>query len=494
MSAARVRVAASILGMVLFVAATARAVQEDLLDKVRAIVADAKPLVEKANDVDLEMEQRRAPRRDAFKKLKEALKLFDQYLDLNPTLVDKYDKEYSEVATEIFWLKKDSGLGELEKEKTPDAEPAAPASPAPEAPTPGGGPASKLAVPPPPKLGPEAPAAKGEAPSDFAFRAKTKLAVIAEFEKAHPGDLPTLKGHYEQFLADFSDPSLPEYATAVEKLGRINDRMKTVLKEVGKRDPDTIKTDDSKAEKTIFGRLTQDFNSKDVETRRRAARLMAAARVRSAAHFLARGLTDADEEVAKTCREGLIGVGGRFVGEKLVEFYRDAPKEKQRAAIDVLELITKKGPVDAAAQAPSIGHFVLSNESDIAEYSINLLTRLGKVGGPGLMLGLDSKIPLKKTETMKALADVRYYKAATTIADRYLAPKTPPAIRQAAIDALKKMGKPAVPYLISQLTGSSGQWTSWVVRQITGDDSIGIGDEKGARAWCNAHPDEIKED
>ncbi len=464
----------------------ARAVQEELLAEARQLVVDAKPLVQAANDVDQPMEQRRAPRKEAFAKLKHARELFDKYLDLNPSMEEKYDKEYSEIFAEIYWLKKESGLGELEPEKPSTPEPPASGS--------GGAPGVGPAPASPPALGPEPPAGKGESPSDFAFRAKRKLAAIAAFEKAHPGDLPTLKIHYEQFLSDFSDPSLPEYAVAVEKLGAINDRLKNVLKEVAKRDPDSIKTDDSKAEKTIFGRLTQDFSSKDQDARRRAAHLMAAARVRSAAHFLARGLTDADDEVAKICREGLIRCGGRFVGEKLVEFYRDAPKPKQDAAMDVLDAITKKSPVDAAAESESIGHFVLSNESDVAERALDVLTKMGKPGGPGLMFGLDSKIVAKKICAMQALATVRYNKAAPEIARRFLPTRVNPALHQPAMDALKALGKPAVPYLIPILSSDAGAWTAYVLREITGDPSIIIGDEKKVRAWCNAHKDETKDD
>jgi len=480
-----VQAVAAALAVAAFVA-TALAVKEELLEEARKYVAESRPFVEKANDVDLPMEQRRAPRKEAFTRLKHARELFDQYLDANPSMEEKLDGEYTKIVGDIFWLKKESGLGELEKEPPSDAPPP---TPSPEDKSAGSGGA---VAPPagPPKLGPEAPAGKGESPSDFAFRAKKKFEAIAAFEKAHAGDLPTLKGHYEQFLADFSDPSLPEYALAVEKLGKINDRLKTVLKEDGKRDPDTIKTDDSKAEKSIFGRLTSDFNSKDAETRRRAAHLMAAARVRSAAHFLARGLFDPDEQVADSCRDGLIGVGGRFVGEKLVEFYRDAAKEKQLVALDVLAAIVKKGPVDAAAESPSIGHFLLSNESDVAVRSLDLLTSMGRIGGPGLMFGLDSKIVLKKTETMKSIATVKYYRAATTIADRYLGTKVPPALRQAAMDALEALGKPAVPYMISVLSSDSGAYTAFVLRKITGDPTIIVGDEKKVRAWCNEHKDE----
>jgi hypothetical protein len=488
MSVLAQRLAACLVAAAAFVAATpADAVEEQLLEKARALVVEARPFVEKANDVELEMEQRRVPRKEAFKRLKDARALYDKYLDTpgNESMEEKLDKEYVEMMVLLHGIKKDSALGELEKDsettELPRAEGAAPTKPPAE---PGTGDA------PPPPVAPTAPAA----PPTDAGAAKRQLKAITDYEKDHPGDLPLLERFYTKFMADFPDVTTPEYAAAAERLGKIKDRIKSVFQSVAKRDYDTLSGGETKDERTIFGKLSQDFNSKEPDVRRRAASLMAASRCRSAAYFLARGLTDKDEILATICREGLIGIGGTYVGENLVKLYRDAAKPKQDAALEVLSEVTKKSQVDAVAVSHWIGRFVLSNESDVAEASIALLVRMGKAGGPGLMNGLDSKIPLKKVETMKALADIRYYRAATTIADRYLAPKTPPALRQAAIDALKTMGKPAVPHLISQLAGSSGQWTAWVVREITGDKSITIGDEKGARAWCNAHPDEIKDE
>ena len=67
------------------------------------------------NDVDLEMEARKGPRKDAFLKLKQARKDYDDYLDANPSMEDKIDKEYCDAVALLFWIKKDSSLGELGK-------------------------------------------------------------------------------------------------------------------------------------------------------------------------------------------------------------------------------------------------------------------------------------------------------------------------------------------------------------------------------------------
>jgi hypothetical protein len=469
-----------------FAVSAARAVQEELLDEARKLVLEAKPLVEKANDMDLDMEARKPPRKEAFGKLKHARELYDKYLDANPSMEDKLDKEYVDLVAMLYWIKKDSTLGDLEKEgppaDLPHAPDAAPGSPAaPDKPKP---PEWKdKATPGQPDTGGDA---KAPAP-DLPERAKRQFAAIVDYQKKNPGDLPRLLEFWQKFLADFPDPSLPEYGQAVERIGKINDRMKGVLKEVGKRDPDSIPGAESKDEKAIFGRLSQDFSAKDDDVRRRAAKLMADSRARSATFFLARGLTDKDAEVARICREGLIAIGGTFAGENLVKLYRDAPKERQQLAMDVLKAITLKGAVDAVAESPHIARFALSNDDDVADGAISLLTQMGKAGGPGLVAALDTKIVEKKIKVIGALADVKYYRSATKLAERFLGTSNTdpaPRLRDAAMEALKKMGVYVIPYLIPMLRSGSGQYTAFVITKITGQP-FGFNDEKKVRAWWN---------
>jgi hypothetical protein len=467
-----------------FLLSAALAVQEELLEQARKLVAEAKPFIEKANDVDLEMGERRAPRKEAFTRLKAAREAYDKYLDANPSMEEKLDKEYCDVAALLYWIKKDSGLGELEKDSPQPTLPGGEdrAAKAPEwkdKPTPGTEPA-----------GGSSPAA----PTD-AERAKRQFAAILDYEKKNPGDLPVLLKFYEQFLADFGDPSLPEYAQAVEKLGKINDRMRGVLKEVAKRDPDTISGAESKEEKSIFGRLSQDFNAKDPEIRRRAAKLMAASRTRSATYFLARGLADKDTELAGICREGLVAIGGSSTGENLVKLYRDASKEKQQAAVDVLSEITKKGPVDGAAESVHIGRFALSNDPDVASSAVNLLVAMGRPGGPGLLVALDSKIVEKKVAAMDGLAAIRWYRSATRIGD-FLVTGDGHALetlRAAAIRNLKSMGTPVIPYMIPLLSSGSRQYAALTMREITGA-MIGMNNPRAWRQWCDEHAAEVKDE
>ena len=463
---------AAFLAVLAFVSSIAYAVQEELLEQARKFVAEAKPYIETANNVDIEMEQRRGPRKEAFTRLKAARDAYDKYLDANPSMEEKLDKEYCDVAALLYWIKKDSGLGELEKDSPqpvlPGEDRAAKAPEWKDKPTPGT----------------EAPAGAPTAPTD-AERAKRQFAAILDYEKKNPGDLPVLLKFYEKFLADFGDPSLPEYAQAVEKLGKINDRMRGVLKDVAKRDPDTVGSE-SKEEKSIFGRLSQDFSSKDPEIRLRAAKLMAASRTRSATYFLARGLADKDEELARICCGGLVAIGGSSAGENLVKLYRDASKQRQLDALDVLSQITKKGPVDGAAESVHIGRFALSNDPDVASSAVSLLTAMGRPGGAGLLVALDSKIVEKKVAAMDALAAIRYYRSSTRMGD-FLVTGDGPALetlRAAALKNLKAMGVYTVPYLIPLLQTGSRQYTSLVLGEITGV-RYGMNGAKLYRQWWN---------
>ena len=473
-------IAAAVFGVVLALCASAgRAAQEELLTQARQLVAEAKPFVAAANDVDAEIADRKAPRREAFKRLKEARTLYDRYLDANPSQEEKLDKEYVEAMVLLHGIKKDSSIGELDRD---DAAPASsdaarPADGA--APTPSDGAAT----------GPAAGDAPTPATPDAAARAKARLDEVRAFEKAHPGDLPQIQKLYSAFLAEFPDPALPEYTDAATRLGAVNDRIKSVFQTATKRDYDSLAGSDTKDETKVLNRLTQDLASKDSAVRCRAARLLTATRSRSATFFLARGIPDKDEEFAGLCRHGLVAIGGTHAGENLVKLYRNASPEKQALAIDVFGEIVKKGPFEAVNQSRAIGRFTLSNEGPVALDAFKLLTSMGPYGGPGLVVALDSRVMEKKGYAMDKIAEVKYLKGAGILALRYLVEGKDggtAALRGHAMGTIEKMGVPAVPYLIDALHGPTGRYTGLVLTKITGVE-IEAEEMKKAREWWENH-------
>jgi hypothetical protein len=445
--------------LVALLAGAALAVQEDALEKARALVAEAKPYVEKANDPDLGMEERKAPRKEAFKRLKEARALYDTYLDANPAEVEKLDQEYVEAMVLLFAIKKDSGLGELEKNPEP--------------------PHATPPAPPPGTAPPVAPTAK------------EALAAIREYEKAHPGDLPHVQSLSIKFLADFADPALPEFAEESEHLGKLSDRIKSVFQAAAKHDYDSISSSDSKEENAIVKRLTADLRSKDAEVRRRAARLMVATRLRAVTPELARGIVDKDETIAKTCREGLVTIGGSAAGDALITPYCFGPKENQRVAMGVFQALIAKGGMEAAYQCRAIGRFTNSAADDVTAQAFAMLKSMGKAGGPGLLVAIVSTGDLdKKAEIMGRVVEAKYWRGATFLAERFLVAAngdpSAPFLYTAAWNAIEKMGVYAVPYLITAMTGASGRYTAALVSKIT-KVPVEPNEQEKVRDWWVSH-------
>lgn len=472
---------AAAAALLLLCVSWAIAAQEELLDQARKLVGDAKPFVEAANDVEAELTARKAPRKEAFKRLKEARALYDKYLDVNPSKEDAIDKEYVEMMVLLHGIKKDSAIGELEKD---DASPTPPPA-AGDAVKPSGDDASK-----PTGGGAEPTGGDATAPApDAGARAKQRLGEVRDFEKAHPGDLPQIQKLYCAFLAEFSDPALPEYGDAATRLSAVNDRIKSVFQTATKRDYDSLAGSDTKDETKVLNRLTQDLASKDADVRRRAARLLTATRSRGATYFLARGLTDKDDEFAKLCRDGLVAIGGSYAGENLVKLYRNSPSEKQALALEVFGDIVKKGPFEAVNQSRAIGRFTLSNEGPVALEAFRILTSMGEQGGPGLAVALDSRVMEKKTYAMTKMCEAKYWKGAGFLASRYLVEGKDGGtmyLRGHAMATIEKMGVPAVPYLIELLHGPTGRYTAQVLSKLTGLD-IEADETKKVREWWEVH-------
>jgi hypothetical protein len=455
---------------VLLFAAIASAVQEELLDKARALVAEAKPFIEKANDVELSMSDRRPPRKEAFKRLKEAHTLYDRYLDANPKLEEKLDGEYVEMMVLLHGIKKDSGLGELEKDDDPPPAITAPKPPTP-IPAPG--------TPPQPPTPPAPPTAA------------ESLASIRAFEKSHPGDLPQIQKIYAKFLADFPDPASADFSDTAERLGKVSDRIKTIFQASAKRDFDSMSGADTKEEKAVVKRLAADLSQKDPEVRKRAARLLVATRLRGATLSLAGGLTDKDAEIAQICRDGLVAIGGASVGDNLVTLYANGPKERQRIAMSMFEALLKKGGSEPANQCRAIGRFAFSASDEIAAQALAMLKSMGRVGGPGLVVAVVGAGDLdKKAEFMNRMVDAKYWRGATFLCERFIVPQNSDVaaafLYKAAWDTIEKMGAYAVPHIASQVAGPYSHDVASLLSKITGT-TIEPGELQKVLDWWAAH-------
>jgi len=397
------------------------------------------------------------------------------------------------------------GVGEFE-ERAPPFVPPTSKPPAPEggpSTGPSGGPSTEPSTgptPPPEGSGPKPEPTPEPRMLDPGALARQAFAALVDWEKGNASDLPALQAAWEKFLSDHPDPALPEYTKAALRLGDVTDRMRSAYKEVTENDPDGIDNVDSKEVGMVVTRLTSDLNGKDPEARRRAARLLGDLATGLASFSLAKTLRDDDTELRTLCQQGLVKIGGPRTAYQLVKLYRDSSHENQVAALEVLQGIARKGRADARTVSRDLGRFALSNDQDVAGAAIDFLVSVGPPGGPGLVEALETRIPLKKIELIKAIGTVRYYAGAPDVAE-YLLPGDHPntvAYRKAAIESLKGMGVYAVPYLIPKLRSRQRQWAALVLRDITGEP-FGFNDAKKVRAWYERNkpadaPDAGKDD
>jgi hypothetical protein len=328
------------------------------------------------------------------------------------------------------------------------------------------------------------------APPDPGQQAKDDYAALVEFEKTHRSDVPALRDAFEKFLADHPDTTLPEYTKAALRLGQLTEELNATFKKVVQRDPEALdNTSDSAATPAVMARLRRDLNGKDPEARRNAAKLLGLTRSGAASFPLVAVLRDSDPEVAKLAAEALVQIGGTRTAQNLTKEFRDRSHDSQVIAVDVLEQIAKKGPVDARAMSPWLGRFVLSNDNQIAQRALDILVSLGQDGGPGLVDAMETRMVDKKLVIMESIGKVKYMPGAARMANCLLrgdgADVEVP--RKKAMDTITSMGIHTIPYLYKALADPrTRQWTGYMLQQMTGA-RISSQDIAGWKEWYQAN-------
>ncbi len=472
-----------------FAGAFALAAAEEKLAEARRLYTEAEPHIRTACDPSLEPDVRKTARIEARRRL---LPARDAYLAWQAANLKGDDEPFDEVGRQVMshlhFINKMSGPGEVREsgpKPKPDTPPAPPADdsgprgvprnpnpPAPETPPAPQPPAPSTPPVPTPPTPPPAP--------DPAARLRDDYAALLEFERHNRSNLPVVKDAFEQWLADHDDTSSKEYAAVTLRLGQIADEMERQFRTVALRGLDTVIDDTTKATPAVMARLKNLLNTKDPETRRRAAKLLGLTRSPNAAISLAQVITDSDAEVAALAQEGLVQIGGARMADLLTKRYRDAGPAQQTAALGVLKKVAAKGPIDAESVSFHLGRFVLSNNQEIAGAALDCLATLGTAAGPGLVEALDSNLPLKLHAVMDTIVAVRYYPGAKALTNFLVRNGNH---QRKAYDAIRSMGTEAVPYTIEGLkNGRTRDWTAALLRDMTGA-TLGSDDIKGWNAW-----------
>jgi hypothetical protein len=481
--------------------AVALAAAEEKLAEARRLYAEAEPFIRTACDPSFGQDERKTARIEARRRL---LPARDAYLAWQAANLRGDDEPFDEVGKQVMshlhFINKMSGPGEAREaagKPRPDAPPAPPASddgprgvprksdpptpPTPPTPPPGTPPA-----PPPAPPGPAVPPAQPPAPpsppvaEDPSVKLRADYAELLEFERRNRSDLPVVKDAFEQWLADHEDTSSKEYTAVTLRLGQIADEMEKQFRTVALRGLDTVIDDTTKATPGLMARLKNLLNTKDPETRRRAAKLLGMTRSPNASMSLVQVLTDSDAEIAGLAQDGLVQIGGTRMAEILTKRYRDAGHPQQVAALGVLKRVAAKSPIDAESVSFHLGRFVLSNNQEVAGAALDCLATLGPAGGPGLVEALDTNVPLKLHAVIDTIVRVNYHPGAKQLTGFLVRSG---GMRGKAYEAIKSMGLPAVPYTIEGLkNGRTRDWTAALLREMTGA-TLGSDDLKGWNAW-----------
>jgi hypothetical protein len=418
-------------------------VSKDPVGDARKLRDEGKELFKAAGDTDLPRDERKRLRQESMKKLKEARRLLDYWLELHPEQEDALTELTSDIAGTMYWLRKEGGVGEFDpagsKPKPPEPPPEAPAGPAPEKP------------PPPPSPAEE-------------------LAKIADYEKAHPGDVPGLHERYSKFLTDFPDRTTPEYATAVQRVDDLGRRLKEVYQKARDDDPDALADMNPGDAERLVDQLTPDLKAADPAVRERAAKFLGGLGSGKAAQALTDAvLSEKEEGPLDAMKSALARIGGRRVCQRLAKEKPEGPSSD--TVVDILLRMVKLGGVNARISGETLFPFVKPRDEATRGKVAADLFAAGRDGAVGLSLLVDYVPVEAKVGYIEFLGKAGEPRVAGNLA-RFLTVNPLGARRrqhQAALEALDAIGKPGVRYLIPALDDPTCQvWTAEVLRKLTG--------------------------
>jgi hypothetical protein len=387
--------------------------------------------------------------------------------------MERLDDLMVELTQMRYWLKKESPVGLLEddsnvrKGKPPDWPDAPPPEPEPkEAPaTP-----AKPVEPAPPRVDP----------------VEEHLKYAEKYAKEHPFDLPGIRDLYLDIL-DHSAPGGAIYFVALKKVSGINSRMKDYYRRLRDEDPDQLDLSGSEERRLVF-KLSRDLKSREPDIRLRAAEYLGLLGSGDGAKPLIRQVIREDEEKVRQMIFGaLVNIGGSRVAKELesLRFKRD--DVVLNGALDVLDTLARRSEVEGRYASITLGAFVFCKSEAAADRALQLLLGLKEKGLFGLVNAIGVREPERKLKIIRALGTIGDGRAASVLGNFliYGAKGQLLEYRQTAMDALTRIGKPAVPYLAPFVEHPRcKQWAKYVLKQITGA-SFEYADQ--VRSWWAQH-------
>jgi HEAT repeat protein len=458
----------ALAALLALVAAPAAAEDELDLAKVQKLKEDGKKHFDASANVDLSTAKRNEHRKQSYDLLTEAWEILDAWCTAPPEDSERLEDLLVEIHQMRYWLRKESPVGLLEdddanvrKGRPPDW-PERPASePAPEP------------APPGPARAPKKP----EKP-----RPRTKLEIVRDYEKHRPHDHAGALEMWLEILEELSDPTAAEYSEALGRVAELSAKLKEAYRRLRNEDPDSIESDrDPGREAAIAERLSAGLLSEDPEERARAADRLAALGHTPAAAAIQKALRiESDAGVRERCFLALVRLGGRRTCETLAKLARERKPDLPLGGVRALGALGKRGPVQGRYAGLSLAEFVVRSRLEaVKTAALDALEKLVPHSVPGLVEALETKDSGLRVRTIGILGDAQDVRAASALSE-HLVVKGDVEARDAAVAALKKIGRPAVPALIAALKKrKTRQYAAVTLYEITGET---FGED--ARAWA----------
>jgi hypothetical protein len=421
----------------------------DPVGDAKKLYAEAKEFRKTSQDTDLGRDERKKARQEAYARFDKAKRILETYLEAHPNEAEIHNETLADINTEMFWLRKEGGVGEF-----------------------GGMKPKPPVVPPPaaPPAGPDAPPTPEAPPAPKPPGPLDVLAQIQDYEKAHPADVPGLYEMYSKFLADFPNRTMPEYETALKRVEELGQKLKDVYRKTRDDDPDALAGSDPGEVEKLVEQLSLDLKNPDKIVRMRAAKYLGGLGSGKAAPALMEALAaEKEPEVADAVKDALAKIGGRRVCERLAKEKPGTPTAA--AVVDVFLRMVRRGGVNSRIAGESVAVFAKSVDLAVQAEIAEALFQAGKDGALGLSLVVDSAPVDRKVGYIEHLGRVGEPRVTGNLA-RFLTVNPQGARRkqlQAAQDAILLVGKPGVRWLIPALDDPTCQvWTAELLRQITG--------------------------
>ena len=464
-----------------------------------ALLAEGRKWFVEAGKTDLSGGERDSARVKAWKSLWPALEMLERLGEADPGSADGLHRRYGEIRMMVYWLRKESPVGLLERSGVGPAKspaggeeddggaapaPAPPAPPGPKSPAPGPGPAA-----PAPSPAPAAPVL----PTIEAL-----FAAAEEYEKRHPFDVPGIHARWMRVVASHPDHADERVRTAAEKAGAWEGKLKDAYRLLRNEDPDSLKGATSVKLRGFVITVARDLSSPDAALRARAARTLGLLGHPEGAYELGKALQkEPDDGPADAMAEAMFRIGGAKGADALADF-KAHPRHAGRA-LDALVALAKRNAVDRRIAAKEMARFVGGRDESLFEKMLATLKSLGQDGIHGLAACTEHNTTVPRLlAVVTALGDSKEPAVARVLA-KYFQPGRGPEdarIREAAMDAVRRMAKKencgdsVVPHLfVGVRNGHTRHFTTLLLQELTGQTFDVKHWAQWSSWWRSKHPE-----